>query len=124
MKLNIVLRTCDKTSIRSDRIVNKKECVIRCFNSLHTSVANANIECHIHVIDDDSSVETKNILKHIAPYASFHYYQANSSNLTPKQKSRATVKLAYDYIKQLPEEDLVYVVEDDYLHYQIGRAHV
>lgn len=117
MKLHIVLRTCDKTSIRSDRIVDKKECVIRCFNSLHTSVLQANIEYHIHVIDDNSSIETKNILKHIAPDASFSYHQSQSNNLNAKQKSRATVKLAYDYIKQLPDEDLVYLVEDDYLHY-------
>lgn len=117
MKLHIVLRTCDKTSITSNRIVDKKECVITCFNSLNKSILKANIDHHLHVIDDSSSINTRQILSSLAPRASFYYYESTASYLNSKQQSRATVKIAYDYIKQLPDDDLVYIVEDDYLHY-------
>ena len=40
-----------------------------------------------------------------------------SLGLNAKQKSRYSVKVAYDYIYTLPENDLVYILEDDYLHY-------
>ena len=32
--IHIVLRTCDRHSLQSTRIVNKKECIIRCLNSI------------------------------------------------------------------------------------------
>lgn len=119
MKLHIVLRTCDKKSIESKRIVDKQECVVRCFNSLAKSLKNLNIPYSVYVIDDGSSVTTVNCLRSTMPDANIVIAeQTNDDSLNAKQKSRKTVKMAYDYIMTLPEEDLVYIVEDDYLHYE------
>ena len=35
----------------------------------------------------------------------------------PHIQSRFSVKVAYDYIYNLPDEDFVYIVDDDHLHY-------
>ena len=32
--IHVVLRTCNRTSLQSDRIVNKSECILRCLNSI------------------------------------------------------------------------------------------
>lgn len=119
MKLNIVLRTCDRKSIQGDRIVPKDECVYSCVNSLMQSIKNSGIERYsFHIIDDNSSEETRDKLKKIAPDASFDFLgPRDEENLNPKQKSRFSVKVQYDYIKSQPDDDLVYLVEDDYLHY-------
>lgn len=119
MKLNIVLRTCDKKSIQGDRIVPKDECVSACVSSLVKSIEQSNISSHLHIIDDCSSDITKAKLNKLAPGASFDFLESrDEENLNPKQKSRFSVKVQYDYIKNLPDEDLVYLVEDDYLHYE------
>lgn len=118
MKLNVVLRTCDKKSIQGDRIVPKEECVISCVTSLIRSLRGSGVDFLLHVIDDNSSNETKEKLKFILPEATFNFLEPREENhLNSKQKSRISVKIQYEYINSLPNEDLVYVVEDDYLHY-------
>lgn len=118
MKLNIVLRTCDKKSIQGDRVVPKDKCIYSCVNSLIDSIDKSKLDINIHIIDDNSSEDTKNKLKNIASNATFDFLEPrDEENLNPKQKSRYSVKVQYDYIKKLPDEDLVYLVEDDYLHY-------
>jgi len=119
--IRIVLRTCDKASLQSSRIVNKRECVLRCFNSLLKNIRNIE-NCHLHVIDDNSSETLRYKMQRLAEgdsFVSFHFIDGNpfldSSN--PKKISRHSVKIAYDYIYNLPDDDLVYIVEDDYLHY-------
>lgn len=123
-KLNVVLRTCDKASIASNRIVPKDECVKRCYNSLVKSIVNYNNPTSLYVIDDDSSTETKEFLKS-------HYLDATVYDVIVdptieykdvKQKSRYSLKIALDYINNLPEDELVYLVEDDYLHYEHSIA--
>lgn len=119
MKLNVVLRTCDKKSIQTDRIYPKNECILACANSLQKSLDNCFIDYNLHVIDDDSSEDTKQQLKNIFKKASFNFLEPRDENhLNGKQKSRFSVGVQYEYIKSLPEEDLVYLVEDDYLHYK------
>ena len=44
MKLNIVLRTCDKKSIQGDRVVSKDECIYSCVGSLVDSIKNSEID--------------------------------------------------------------------------------
>lgn len=41
----------------------------------------------------------------------------NPSDVSNKKRSRYSVKVAYDYIYNIPDDELVYVVEDDYLHF-------
>lgn len=119
IKLNVILRTCDTKNLREGRIVPKDECIYVCTKSLIESLINSKINYHLHIIDDNSSQETRNKLKNLAKNNStFHLLEPrNESNLNPKQKSRFSVKVQYDYIKNLPDKDLVYIVEDDYLHY-------
>lgn len=119
MKLHIVLRTCDRFTLQSDRIVPKNECVIRCLKSMLTSLKSFKAFEHtLHIIDDRSTIETVDKIKEIAPNAMITQLgERDESGLNAKQKSRYSVKVAYDYIYSLPNTDLVYIIEDDYLHY-------
>jgi hypothetical protein len=120
MKLHIVLRTCDKVSLNTDRIVAKDECVIRCLKSLVNSIKNTNnLDYDFHIIDDRSTRHTvKKILDIAEGMATFVFLADRDDNhINNKQKSRYSVKVMYDYIYSLDENDLVYIVEDDYLHY-------
>lgn len=118
-KLNVVLRTCDRVSLASDRIVPKNQCVVRCLNSLVQSLRNApGLEYTLHIIDDNSSDETRQLMQAIATEATWNLLPGrDEEHLNGKQKSRYSVGVAYEHIYQLPTDDLVYVVEDDYLHY-------
>jgi glycosyltransferase involved in cell wall biosynthesis len=119
MKLHIVLRTCDKVSLANNRIVPKDECVLRCLQSIINSLWTfVKLEYSLHIIDDRSTQATIDKMKLIAPNAKFTLLgERDETGLNNKQKSRYSVKVAYDYIYSLPKEDLVYIVEDDYLHY-------
>ena len=52
--IHVVLRTCDRHSLQSTRIVNKKECIIRCLNSILKELEVIDNK-HLHIIDDNSS---------------------------------------------------------------------
>jgi len=117
VKVNVVLRTCDKVSLADNRIYPKKEVIERCLNSLVKSLDNHG-NYSLHIIDDNSTNETKDIIQKIANKATFNFLpERDHKHLNNKQKSRYSVKVAYDYIDTLPEDELVYIVEDDYLHY-------
>lgn len=117
-RLNVVLRTCDRVSLQEDRMVSKEECIKRCFRSLVTSLQRSGADFKLHVIDDASSLETRFALTEIAPRASYDWLpERDQSGLNNKQKSRHSVKVAYDYIDTLPADELVYIVEDDHLHF-------
>lgn len=118
-KLNVVLRTCDRVSLANDRLVPKKDCIIRCVKSLYDSLVNAKIPFKLYIIDDDSSIEIQDTLKQICLLNTEFVFlpERDQSNLNNKQKSRYSLCIAYNYILSLPESELVYIVEDDYLHY-------
>lgn len=117
-KLNVVLRTCDRVSLAADRIVPKDQCIYRCLKSLVDSLSQQSHAWSLHIVDDASSAETQAIIQKIAPQATFDFLpEREQSNLNGKQKSRHSVRVAYDYIYTLPADELVYIVEDDYLHY-------
>lgn len=117
MNLHVVLRTCSRQlshhgSLRDgDRIVNRKECVIRCLNSVLNNMRTMS-NVHLHVIDDNSTDDLKIILRELTKNDSFVSFNFLAHSDTPRQ----SVKVLYDYIATLPDEDLVYVLEDDYLH--------
>jgi hypothetical protein len=118
-RIHMVLRTCDRHSLQSTRIVNKKECIIRCLNSILTELEVIDNK-HLHIIDDNSSEDFKSILNSMVgslPFVSLDFLPArDQSQLSAKKKSRYSVQVAYEYIYNLPDNDLVYIVEDDYLH--------
>ena len=122
MRFHVVLRTCDKASLQSNRIVSKRECVLRCFNSLLKNLRKVD-DVHLHVIDDNSSQTLRYKMQRLAEddtFVSFNFVDGNpyAGADDPRKVSRHSVKIAYDYIYNLPEDELVYIVEDDYLHHE------
>lgn len=121
MMLNVVMRTCDKVSVSDGRIFPKNECVLKCLNSLVTSLENCNRDYTLHIIDDRSTEETKSEIQRIAKKSSIVMLpDRDESDLNNKQKSRYSLNVALNYIETLPIDELVYLVEDDYLHYPNG----
>jgi len=115
--LHVVLRTCDKQQVHhgslqdGQRIVHKTECVIRCLNSVLHNLKKLN-NVSLHIIDDNSGEYLRNTLHKLTEGLSFVSFNFLSPSNTPRQ----SVKVLYDYIATLPDDDLVYVLEDDYLH--------
>lgn len=124
-KLNVILRTCDRVSIQTDRIFPKDQIIQRCLRSLVDSLRLSGHEWSLHVIDDCSSEDTRTAIQLIAPEASFNLLpERDQSDLSGIQKSRYSVGVAYDYIDTLPHDELIYIVEDDYLHYPHAIANM
>ena len=114
----VVLRTCDRVSLSSDRIVPKADCVVRCLQSLITSLKEVSaVPWSLKIIDDCSSDHTREYIQKIAPMADITWLEPRNDDLNTRQRSRFSVARAYEYIYQRPQHDLIYVVEDDYLHY-------
>jgi glycosyltransferase involved in cell wall biosynthesis len=118
--IHVVLRTCNQHSLQSTRIVNKTECILRCLNSIITNLE-AVKDKTLHIIDDNSTEDFKFDLQEFVksyPYITVDFLPPrDQTGLSAKKKSRFSVARAYDYIYTLPSDDLVYIVEDDYLHF-------
>ena len=119
--LHIITRTCDKASIQSKRIVNKTECALRCVNSVLKNMENLE-DVDYHIIDDRSSEYFRDSLTQICEESkqkvTFDFLgDRDVEGQNPHAQSRFSVKVAYDYIYNLPDEDFVYIVDDDHLHY-------
>lgn len=115
----VVLRTCDRVSLSSDRIVPKPDCVAHCLKSLVTTLKqNSVMPWTLKIIDDASSQETRDVIARTADMADITWLEPREDQaLNSRQRSRYSVARAYEYIYSLPQQDLVYIVEDDYLHY-------
>lgn len=115
----VVLRTCDRVSLSSDRIVDKPSCVTHCLKSLVTSLTNNTVlPWSLKIIDDCSSTETRDHISRLASMADITWLEPRQDqDLNTRQRSRYSVAQAYDWIYQRPHHDLIYIVEDDYLHY-------
>jgi len=118
--LHIITRTCDKASIQSKRIVNKTECALRCVNSVLKNMENLE-DVDYHIIDDRSSEYFRDsitkICKESKQKVTFNFLEdRDTEGQDPHTQSRFSVKVAYDYIYDLPDEDFVYIVDDDHLH--------
>jgi len=122
--LHIITRTCDKGSIQSTighgRIVNKTECALRCVNSILKNMENLE-DVDYHIIDDRSSEYLRDSLTKICEESkqkvTFDFLgDRDTEGQDAHAQSRFSVKVAYDYIYNLPDEDFVYIVDDDHLH--------
>ena len=102
MQLDIILRTHDQGSVHGrDVPYAKKEIVQRCVNSLFTAIDGMD-NVSLVTVDDHSSDETVSMLR----------------NLIPLQDTGNTASLQHVFnLAAESKADLVYIVEDDYLHY-------
>lgn len=116
MKLEIILRTHDQSNIHTDRErycnLSKKELILGCLTSLVNS-ANLveNYEINFKILDDHSSSELIQGIYNIfdkskCPYELYHLKESGFHYSGLKQ---------FEFGKN-SEADLVYMVEDDYLH--------
>lgn len=118
--IHVVLRTCDRHSLQSTRIVNKRECIIRCLNSVINELKDIE-DKRLCIIDDNSSEELKSIITSMVKdlsYVTINFLPVrDQTDLSSKKKTRYSLQVAFDYINTIPDEDLVYILEDDYLHF-------
>ena len=115
--LHIITRTCDKSSIQSKRIVNKTECALRCVNSVLKNMENLE-DVDYHIIDDRSSEYFRDSLTKICEESkqkvTYDFLgDRDTEGQDPHAQSRFSVKVAYDYIYNLPDEDFVYITDID-----------
>jgi len=102
MQLEIILRTHDKGSIHyRDIDYKKKDITQTCANSLHTAIDGLD-NVNLITVDDHSSEETVSMLRNVT------HLEGTGNNASLAK----VFELAAD-----SKADLVYLVEDDYLHY-------
>ena len=101
--------------------MNKSECALRCVNSVLKNMENLE-DVDYHIIDDRSSEYFRDRLTQICEESkqkvTFDFLgDRDVEGQNPHIQSRFSVKVAYAYIYTLPDEDFVYIVADDHLHY-------
>lgn len=115
MKLEIILRTCDRTNVsRYSRFINvsKAELVLGCVASLINSANQTKGHLITYkILDDNSSPETKQKLNELFSQ-SLHSYKF--IELTDTGCNYTALK-QFELCKE-SNADLVYSIEDDYLH--------
>ena len=111
MKLDIILRTHDRGSIERGYTVKRKvegskqEVVLRCAYSLSKSIELCKENVNITIIDDHSSKKTIRKLKTLL------------GDVTPLERTGNLASMEqYFQAAKNSDADLVYLVEDDFLH--------
>jgi hypothetical protein len=117
MKLDVILRTCDVANVHADwRVryhgIEKSDLIVGCLNSLVNSINNTTgIEVNITVLDDHSSEETFISIKKIMN-------RVNGSRLISLDQNGYNHSAHQQWVLcRDSNADLVYSVEDDYLHF-------
>lgn len=115
MKLHIILRMHDLGDVRlhEKRIkpVGKPEIVRRCTNSLFKSIRAYNGDVSLDILDDHSTKETREIVENLSSdlNPTFHEMELSGNNFS--------LLTAFDMMRK-STADMVYMVEDDFLHYE------
>lgn len=115
--LDVVLRTCDHTSVHPERgerfiVCDKTTLIKKCFNSLIESISIARYDTKLWVVDDHSSPEL----------LSYMGTKCNKLNINYEIIQCQEPGFNYSALKQFEickdkGRKWVYSVEDDYLHY-------
>lgn len=116
MKLDVVLRTCDHSAVHNDFRTRycqkpKAEIIDKCVQSLINSCKNCDHEISLTIYDDHSSELTVANLKNKLSSCNF---ATKFVSLEDKGYNNSCY-IQYSHCKN-SKADLVYAVEDDYLH--------
>ncbi len=112
--LNIILRTCDHSSVHNrERFIKvpKRELIARCLRSLIASMNLCPESLVLRILDDHSSAETLALIRDSIA-RSFH-----PAEIVPLRETGNPASLAESYRMADQYKNLIYFVEDDYLHY-------
>jgi len=121
MKVDIILRTHDKDNVHnfSERYCNadKRTVVIKCVTSLLNAVDNASEHTfHIKVLDDRSAQDTISVLDDKLKNTNCTYEIVNLVNTEFERPYNHSALKQFESCRD-STADLVYSVEDDYLHH-------
>lgn len=123
-KLDIILRTCSdsklETSSQFQRIcgTNRIEMLLKCIPSLINAVNNCNFNIELHILDDHSTDEFLHQLKIMLQRCN------KKSTLIHLDQSGFNNSAYQQFLLAAQCEDLVYCVEDDYLHEPAALANL
>lgn len=112
-KLDVILRTCSTQSIsRLNRICgdDRELMLVKCITSLINSINSANFSINLTVLDDHSSSSFLTLLESILSKCNKTY------SLVSLEERGQNSSAYYQFLEAAQGEDLVYTVEDDYLH--------
>ncbi len=112
--VDVILRTCDRRSVHmGTRFVgaSKSEIILRCTRSLIESMNECDADLSLQVIDDHSSPQTLEELQNILARS------RHPASLEALEETGANASAIRANTLALGSRDLVYFVEDDYLHY-------
>ena len=113
MQLDIFLRTYDGDSVHPRRFDKpKKDIVWRCVRSLCTAIKALPEQPHLTILDDHSTAETVQFLRDETAFLGENITIQTLEGTGNNDSMLAGLTLAKE-----STADLVYVVEDDYLHY-------
>lgn len=113
--MNIIYRSCDRVQTFSGQrprpFGTKAEVILRCFESLLTSIKHYNRPCGLTIVDDHSSQETVDSMK-----ALLEKYEIENTFLIMNETTGngESLKYCYNYARD-NFEGLIFFCEDDYL---------
>ncbi len=112
MKLNIIYRTCDQVesvhSVPRPFGLKKKELIRLCFSSLLEALQE--LEVVLHIVGDNLSAESKAFFTKACQHlpTKQHYFE--------RLGNQNSLLKCHSIVSELPDDELVYLCEDDYLH--------
>lgn len=121
LNLEIILRTCEGVDAFSGakRVAPKKDVILRCLNSLVTSIVYSTIKAekiHIQLIDDSSSKEFIQLMEDKLKIITTSNFSYTIQSMTGLGNS-GSLKECYKYADTLDNDTLIFFLEDDYLMY-------
>lgn len=117
MSLEIIIKTCDGETIHgknTDRFcqTDKKTLILKCVSSILHAASYRKNDTKITIIDDASSEDCVESIKKL-----LQTYKHPSSLFVRDYRNYNEATLQYFEVAKESEKTLVYLVEDDYLHF-------
>ena len=115
--LDVVLRTCDHTSVHPERgerfiICDKTTLIKKCFTSLINSIALADVDTKLWIVDDHSSADLLQYFRDTCIECNITYQIIQCEKPGFNYSALKQFELCRDKGRKW-----IYSVEDDYLHY-------